>query len=42
MNVFVYKHILTDYFKDCNFSKAHTVSSLMMVVKLKHVGAFLM
>ena len=36
--------ILTDYFNNFNFSKAHihVIRSLMMVIKPKHVGAVLM
>jgi hypothetical protein len=34
--------ILTDYFNNYNFSKAQIISSLMMVIKPKHVGAVLM
>jgi hypothetical protein len=33
---------LTDQFNNYNFSKVQTVSSQMMVVRSKHVGAFLM
>jgi len=33
---------LTDCFSNSNFSKAQIVRSLMMVIKPKHVGAFLM
>jgi hypothetical protein len=29
--------ILTDYFNNYNFSKAQTIRSLMMVIKLKYV-----
>jgi hypothetical protein len=32
----------TDYFNNHNFSTVQTISSLMMIVKLKHVGALLM
>jgi hypothetical protein len=34
--------ILTDYFNNYNFSKAQIISSLMMVIEPKHVGAVLM
>ena len=34
--------ILTDYFNNYDFSKAQIISSLMMVIKPKHVGAVLM
>jgi hypothetical protein len=34
--------ILTDYFNNYNFSKAEIISSLMMVIKPKHVRAVLM
>ena len=34
--------ILTDYFNNYNFSKAEIISSLMMVIEPKHVGAVLM
>jgi len=34
--------ILTDYFNNCNCSKAQIIRSLMMVIKSKHVGAVLM
>jgi hypothetical protein len=34
--------ILTDSFSNSNFSKAQIAPCLMMVIKPKHVGAFLM
>jgi len=34
--------ILTDYFNNYNFSKTQIISSLMMVIEPKHVGAVLM
>jgi hypothetical protein len=36
------QRILTDYFNIYNFRKAEIISSLMMVIKPKHVGAVLM
>jgi hypothetical protein len=36
------RSILTDYFYNYNFSKAQIISSLMMMIKPKHVGAVLM
>jgi hypothetical protein len=34
--------ILTDYFNNYNFRKAQIIRSLSIVIKSKHVGAFLM
>jgi hypothetical protein len=34
--------ILTDYFKNYNFSRAQIIRSLMMVIEPKNVGAVLM
>jgi hypothetical protein len=34
--------VLTDYFNNCNFSKAQIIRSLMMVIKPKYVGAVLL
>jgi hypothetical protein len=36
------RRILTDYFSNYNFRNAQIISSLMMVIKPKHVGAVLM
>jgi len=33
---------LTDYFNNYGFSKTQIISSLIMVIELKHVGAVLM
>jgi len=36
------RFILRDYFNNYNFSKAQIIRSLIVAIKPKHVGAFLM